>query len=362
MHIICTILGSVRIAYEDLKESVPSSTNLCMLQLWDKLWEEQKVKSKPMKQLDAEPLPKRLRITQDVVSQSSGVQDMSRTWAIMRIVYNAMCAHLICISHEALVVGAARGWRAFGEVKEYKIHGFFFLLEHITYCEKFYKGEGSKKFDIFQAKQGMQVLHPTIVRCIAFTKELPWITIFPFYNGGSLSDMLLKVPMQYSEFTKAMFHLDHNWKKPPPADQILSQVHLAKLKVVAINMPHIMNALVDGMAATHMAAAHMAEIVHIHLHPFNVVLDFTKGVKARVGIIDWGLLLWALSKWISLNFVYEADKNPTKVANAQAYADRECNKRPWLDPEVYDSFLTDAYTQASDVYALGYLLETLYDF
>ena len=124
-----------------------------------------------------------------------------------------------------------------------------------------------------------------------------------------------------------------------------------------MNMPHIMHALVDGMAA-----AHMAGILHTDLHPFNVVLDFTKDLKARVGIIDWGLLLRAPSKQISLNFVYEADKNPAKVAEAQAYTDRERNKQPWLAPELYDPLLTDAYTQASDVYALGYLLETLYDY
>ena len=63
-----------------------------------------------------------------------------------------------------------------------------------------------------------------------------------------------------------------------------------------------------------------------------------------------------------LNYVFEADKNPAKVAEAKIYAERERHKRPWLAPELYDPFLADAYTQASDVFALGYLFECLYEF
>ena len=253
MHRICTILGNLHIAYKDLKESVPSSTNLRTLQLWDKIWEEQKVKSKRMKQLQAESLINRVSLTQDAAARSSKVPDLSGTGSIMRTVYNAISTHLIGIPHEAMQARAAIGSGDFGEVNEYKVRGISFLPEHITYSGKLYQGEGSRKFDNFQTEQGMQVLHPTIVRCIAFTKESPWITIFPFYNGGSLGDMLLKVPMQYSEFKKAMFRLEQGWKKPPPTDQRLSQVQLAKVKAVAMNMPHIMHALVDGMAAAHMA-------------------------------------------------------------------------------------------------------------
>lgn len=276
----------------------------------------------------------------------------------MRTVYNAQCTHLIGIPHEALVEGTTIGSGAFGEVKEYKVRGVSFLPEHITYCGKLYKkGEASTKFNNFQTEQGMQVLHPSIVRCIAFTKESPWITLFPFFNGGSLGDMLLMVPMRYSEFTKAMYRLEQGWKRPPPSDTRLSQVQIARIKAMAMNMPHIMHALVDGMAA-----AHMAGIVHFDLHPFNVVLDFTKDVKARIGIIDWGLMLRSPNKPPAINFVFEADKNPAKVVEAQAYADRELHKRPWLAPELYNPFEANAYTQASDVYALGYMLEALFDF
>ena len=49
---------------------------------------------------------------------------------------------------------------------------------------------------------------------------------------------------------------------------------LAKLRALITNMSHIMHALVDGMAT-----AHMAGIVHTNVHPFNIVLDFMKGLK-----------------------------------------------------------------------------------
>ena len=68
----------------------------------------------------------------------------------------------------------------------------------------------------------MQVLNPCIVQCIAFTKEAPWITIFPYYNGGSLGDMFLKVPFKHSKLTRAMFLLKHEWRRTPPIDPCLS--------------------------------------------------------------------------------------------------------------------------------------------
>ena len=38
MHRICTILGSMHIAYKDLIESIPPTSDLCKLHFWDKIW------------------------------------------------------------------------------------------------------------------------------------------------------------------------------------------------------------------------------------------------------------------------------------------------------------------------------------
>ena len=56
----------MRTAYEDLKEAVPPEADLHRLRLLDQLWNEQKAKSKRMKALDAESLPKRVQILHEV--------------------------------------------------------------------------------------------------------------------------------------------------------------------------------------------------------------------------------------------------------------------------------------------------------
>ena len=84
MYRIRTILGSMRIAYKDLRESVPPTNDLHKLHFWDKIWEEKKAKSKRMKPLDAESLPKGVCISQDIATQSSRAQDVSRTGIILR--------------------------------------------------------------------------------------------------------------------------------------------------------------------------------------------------------------------------------------------------------------------------------------
>ena len=68
------------------------------------------------------------------------------------------------------------------------------------------------------------------------------------------------------------------------------------------------------------------------------------------------------SKQQLLNFVVDVDKNPTRAVEPKAYTNREQHKQLWLAPELYNCLLPYAYSQASDVYALGYLFETLYEF
>ena len=136
MHRICTILGSMRIAYDDLRESVPPTADLRKLHLWDKIWEEQKAKSRLIKQMDLESLPKRVRMDQDIASKSFRAPDVSGTRTILHTTYNSQCTHVIGIPHKVLIEGVRIGSDAFGEVREYKIKGVSFFLEHITYCKK----------------------------------------------------------------------------------------------------------------------------------------------------------------------------------------------------------------------------------
>ena len=98
-----------------------------------------------------------------------------------------------------------------------------------------------------------------------------------------------------------------------------------------MNMPHIMHAIVAGMNA-----AHMAGILHTDLHPFNVMLDFTRDMHVHVGIIDWGLLLRVGGKKCrSMTFVFDADMNAEAVAEKVIWGQREQRARPWLSPPSY---------------------------
>ena len=98
-------------------------------------------------------------------------------------------------------------------------------------------------------------------------------------------------------------------QKPPPVNKQLSEIQLARVKEVVLNMPHIMHVLVDGLKA-----AHMASIIHTNMHPFNIVMDFMLTQQPGFGIIDWKLLLKMPKKRILLNLVFEAEKNLEKVA------------------------------------------------
>ncbi|KAI5059615.1 hypothetical protein GOP47_0025934 [Adiantum capillus-veneris] len=70
-HRIRTILGSMYIAYTDLRDIAPAGADVRRLELWDTLWIEQKVKSKRMNAHDAETLAKRLRIAKNTAAASS---------------------------------------------------------------------------------------------------------------------------------------------------------------------------------------------------------------------------------------------------------------------------------------------------
>lgn len=164
-------------------------------------------------------------------------------------------------------------------------------------------GTNNHKLTNFQIEQGMQKLNPTLVRCIAFTTESPWVTVFPFFNGGTVNDILCSIPCRESNFRFVVERLEKGeYGFRPNPDIILDSVQLDHVKSFTENMTNVMHAMADGMRT-----AHGAGIVHCDLHSKNVVLDFTKENKVRVGIIDWGLLLRAGVPRPSITFV-----NPSK--------------------------------------------------
>ena len=107
-------------------------------------------------------------------------------------------------------------------------------------------------------------------------------------------------------------------------------------------MPAILHALVDGVAV-----AHTAGIVHCDLHPFNIMLDYTRTNQPQIGIIDWGMLIQMPTKHASLNFESNANTDLAALVEVQ---------------EIYDHNCADAFTKSSDIYALKFIFEMLIDF
>ena len=68
------------------------------------------------------------------------------------------------------------------------------------------------------------------------------------------------------------------------------------------------------------------------------------------------------SKWPANNFVRNASANPMAVVDTENAAKTESVKRPWLAPEMYNPYCADAYTKASDIYALGFVFQMAIDF
>ena len=117
---------------------------------------------------------------------------------------NAKCAHVIGIPHEVLTEGETMGTGSFGICRLYTVKDISFFLEHINYVGKCYKRDTEAKLNNFQTEQGMQLLHPSIVECIGFTKGMPWITIFPYYNGGSIGVTMCQIPHARGAFRRVI--------------------------------------------------------------------------------------------------------------------------------------------------------------
>ena len=358
MHKIRTAIGNMEVVVTDLKESCPPNIDAAKMTFWNLQWREEKAKSKRMKFFDAVSLPKKVRVSQDTASKVAGVPNTTGSGALVRTFRNAQCTVTVGVPHEALVFGEKIGSGAFGTCKKVTMQGISFFPEHMTFCAKCYKGDSNAQFDSFGAEAGMQKLHPNIVRCIAYTTESPWISIFPFFNGGTLGDLMMLLPWNYGKFRRTIYRLKHGFHfNNPPSTPLVSDVDLARLKAVVDNILPIMHAVIDGMAA-----AHSAGVLHTDLHAFNIVLDFTRDMHVRVGIIDWGLLLRAGKTRASMFYVFEPENHKEVVVERRVQGQKELRDKPWLAPELCDPLQNSAYSKESDVYALGWLLEVLIDF
>ncbi|MCO5566894.1 hypothetical protein L7F22_020577 [Adiantum nelumboides] len=81
-------------------------------------------------------------------------------------------------------------------------------------------------------------------------------------------------------------------------------------------------------------------VAHNDLHPWNIIVDFTKDLTPCIGIIDWGL---ALRVGLELQKTNNTDKNWQKL-------------HPWQADELLDGKDPCPWSKATDVYAIGWVI------
>lgn len=162
--------------------------------------------------------------------------------------------------------------------------------------------------------------------------------IFPFYNGGSLGDVLEIVP--YPAHLARVVAIQEGKGKPlPPKEaKLVSDEERERGKNLCMYAPSLIHAFVQALAH-----AHEEYILHNDLHPWNVMLDYTAGGVPRIGIIDWGLAMRA-----------GVEQKATNITNQV-----EHRIRPWRADELCDAKNPCPWTFATDVYAAAWIIDAI---
>lgn len=217
---IDSCMDNVVKAYEDLREKKPDDIDLPKLQLWRQVWMREKEKSRRANDIDSRLLlSKKMRIAQ--ASQASHVeafsseQPQAREDALVQTEFNSECTFTIGIPKCAISILCKLSSGAYGTVFKCQINGISFLPASVPWCYKEFKGGLKSQLKNFALESSIDLLHPGIVRLIAHTRNIPWMLIFPFFNGGTFGDLVEIVPYP-AHFAKVVAIQDNGGKDRPP--------------------------------------------------------------------------------------------------------------------------------------------------
>ncbi|KAI5059692.1 hypothetical protein GOP47_0026011 [Adiantum capillus-veneris] len=176
-----------------------------------------------------------------------------------------------------------------------------FLPSMITFCAKKLKDRPCLLLKSFDCESSIDLIPRGIVQPLAHTFSPPWILIFPFFNGGSLGNLMEILPHPHGSLCTMLAKQVGKGKVVEPVEsKTLYPDDIRHAKSLSMHVSGVIHALVQALAH-----AHPTGVLHTDLHPWNVMLDFTEDGILRVGIIDWGLALrMAL------------EKRPTNIVNA----------------------------------------------
>lgn len=202
----------------------------------------------------------------------------------------------------------------------------------MIYCCKEFKGSATSRLQSFAQEASLPLSHQGIVRAVAQTKREPWALVFPYFNGQSLGDLMECVPPPKGSLSNLLKRQGENVKQTPnPEEFRMCQMLIA-------HIPSVMHAMIQALLY-----AHNEGVLHCDLHPWNIMTDFTKDGKVRVGIIDWGLAL--------------RDGLETRKTNITNKKDHRM--RPWRADELLNNESPCPYSKSTDLYAICWCIDYL---
>ncbi|MCO5547566.1 hypothetical protein L7F22_001017 [Adiantum nelumboides] len=336
-----SIIGNVTKCGTDLRDGLPVGVNFEILKEWDFQWRAQKAKTKHARDMDTQFFfSKKIRAAQ--AHRAISVEDKEITMQNAPVNYldstliNSSYTISIGVEHDAILQLATLGRGAYGECQKVQMKGISFFPRGTFYVAKKYLGPPEIRLKSFEKELSVDLMHNGIVQSIGHAREVPWISIFPYFNGGSISDMLLSLPFEKGSYVRVIRKLQGGGRGiNRGSDPILSEAEMCHILAFCNNAPSLIHAMVQTMAF-----AHCKGVLHCDLHPRNVVLDFTQDHQPRIGMIDWGL---------ALRVGYEK-----RVSQAPHRKDHDF--RPWLALELLGADDEDVYKKHVDVYALSWMI------
>ena len=191
--------------------------NTAKLKLWRDVWAREKDKTRCANDLDTcFKLSNKKRVFQAAfVEGCLSCTPLSKEEVLQKIELNSQCTFTIGIPKEAISIICKLGNGAYGIVSKCQIKKIPFLPESIPCVCKEFKGATKSQLNNFGLEVSIDILHPGIVWPIAHTRSWPWLLICPFFNGGTLGDLLEIVPYS-ANFAKMMAIQDNKGKDQPP--------------------------------------------------------------------------------------------------------------------------------------------------